>query len=463
MSQNVNVMLALQAPDGLAFGYVREASRTAMTFTVNANLQVGATMAWRMELKGYSETIMGRLTVTRAFPPASAGDWPRYDARVDEIPEEDLALLQVWMEDQEKGGSSRRMEKDPGRFVRDMFSEGMRCASAAQTKLVIDRMNERRLKREQMFKKKKAGIGGDFGLSAESRSTSSTASSEHARSRISAAFGDVGRRVAEAARPTERPAESPAPGGHAERPASLCGTPPPLPWAGVQPQEGATSYLADSIVAAALEAAELQSAAASCDALSTPEAPRSLDDEELLEDEDAPAALDALRPPDDEELLEDEDAPAALDALRPPDDEELLEDEDAPAALDALRPPDDEELLDDEECPAAPRAEALPALPAAAEEPLFSVDLAARPPVVRLRLTAATWGEQYQRYLRNNALFLAGVAVGARGLAVAVELTLPSGSQIRCAAQVVAALPSGTGLMLTLTRSDREQLTAEAG
>ena len=421
MSQNVNVMLALQAPDGLAFGYVREASRTAMTFTVNANLQVGATMAWRMELKGYSETIMGRLTVTRAFPPASAGDWPRYDARVDEIPEEDLALLQVWMEDQEKGGSSRRMEKDPGRFVRDMFSEGMRCASAAQTKLVIDRMNERRLKREQMFKKKKAGIGGDFGLSAESRSTSSTASSEHARSRISAAFGDVGRRVAEAARPTERPAESPAPGGHAERPASLCGTPPPLPWAGVQPQEGATSYLADSIVAAALEAAELQSAAASCDALSTPEAPRSLDDEELLEDEDAPAALDALRPPDDEELL------------------------------------------DDEECPAAPRAEALPALPAAAEEPLFSVDLAARPPVVRLRLTAATWGEQYQRYLRNNALFLAGVAVGARGLAVAVELTLPSGSQIRCAAQVVAALPSGTGLMLTLTRSDREQLTAEAG
>ncbi|MFH1466810.1 MAG: hypothetical protein ABIO70_20670, partial [Pseudomonadota bacterium] len=119
----------------------------------NNNLSAGMSFAWRMELKGYSETIMGRLTVTRAHPARSSSEWPRYEASIDDIPVEDGVLLKVWMEDQEKGGSSRRLEKDPERFIKDMFSEGMRGASSASTKLVIDRMNERRARRDALFKK----------------------------------------------------------------------------------------------------------------------------------------------------------------------------------------------------------------------------------------------------------------------------------------------------------------------
>ena len=149
----MNVMLAVQTPDGLAFGYVLDASPRHVVFTVNSNLSPGMSFAWRMELKGYSETIMGRLTVTRAHPPRTSSEWPRFEAMIDDIPEEDGVLLAVWMEDQEKGGSSRRLERDPDRFIKDMFSEGMRGASSAQTRLVIDRMNERRERRARLFKK----------------------------------------------------------------------------------------------------------------------------------------------------------------------------------------------------------------------------------------------------------------------------------------------------------------------
>ncbi len=243
MAERMNVMIALQTPDGLAFGYVLDASPRHVCFTVNNNLPVGTKFAWRMELKGYSETIMGQLTVTRGHPARSASDWPRYDADITEIPPEDGKLLQVWMEDQEKGGSSRRLEKDPSRFIKDMFSEGMSGASSAQTKLVIERMNERRARREQLFKKTKRGVGGDFGLSREgSTADSASVSKQAVRSRISAALGDFSRRTLAAPEPAQPPRIDPAP---AEQPA------PPRPTA---PEPAPLSAMDEDIIAAALQA-----------------------------------------------------------------------------------------------------------------------------------------------------------------------------------------------------------------
>ncbi len=247
MAERMNVMIALQTPDGLAFGYVLDASPRHVCFTVNNNLPVGTKFAWRMELKGYSETIMGQLTVTRGHPARSASDWPRYDADITEIPPEDGKLLQVWMEDQEKGGSSRRLEKDPSRFIKDMFSEGMSGASSAQTKLVIERMNERRARREQLFKKTKRGVGGDFGLSREgSTADSASVSKQAVRSRISAALGDFSRRTLAAPEPAQPPRIDPAP---AEQPA------PPRPKA---PEPAPLSAMDEEIIAAALQATGLQ-------------------------------------------------------------------------------------------------------------------------------------------------------------------------------------------------------------
>jgi len=434
MAPSLNVMIALQTPDGLAFGYVFEASRTHVAFTVQSQIPPGTTMAWRMELKGYTETIMGRLTVTQAEPARGAGEWPRYQARVDEIPDEDLALLSVWMEDQEKGGTSRRMEKDPDRFVKDMFSEGMRSASAAQTKLVIERMNERRLKREQMFRKKKSGIGGDFGLSRESADVPSSAAQGSARGRISAALADFTRRPLAPATPGPEPA---LPVSSASPPAS----PDPLPWGAHGGQEGAVSQLSEHVIAAALDAVGLQSDPRERRA-PTPAVPPP-----------TPAAKETRAGDEPEDALID-DGPE--DALIDDGPEDALIDDEPDDGLIDDGPQD--ELIDD-----GPEDGLIDDGPPAVAEPPVAVEREASPPRVRLRYDAAAYAEDYRRHLRTGGLFLAGMALGARGQAVAVEIRLPSGATLACDAQVVAALPSGTGLMLMLTRAERDLLAREVG
>jgi hypothetical protein len=262
MAEPINVMIALQTPDGLSFGYVFDASPRHVVFTCNNNLVAGMSFAWRMELKGYSETIMGRLTITRAHPARSSSEWPRYEAKIDEIPDEDGVLLKVWMEDQEKGGSSRRLEKDPERFIKDMFSEGMRGASSASTKLVIERMNERKARREALFKKTKRGVGGDFGLSVESTAAGrgSSVSSAEVRSRINAALGGFSRRKLDQPTPEPPPQADPPPATQTD----------PVEFARAYPtartDEGEApaprSRTTDEIIAAALQAAGIQGAPA---------------------------------------------------------------------------------------------------------------------------------------------------------------------------------------------------------
>ena len=146
------VMVALQTKDGLAFGYVEGLTDKGFTFEVNSNIAPGEELTFRMELKGYEETIMGLLRVTSGRK-GTVANWPVYQATILEIPKEDRALLEVWMEDQSKGGSSRRVERNPDDYVRDMFSQKMSGATTAATNLVIERMNERRARRDRLFKK----------------------------------------------------------------------------------------------------------------------------------------------------------------------------------------------------------------------------------------------------------------------------------------------------------------------
>lgn len=146
------VMVALQTKDGLAFGYVLEMADDQVSFEVNSNIAAGEEMAFRMELKGYEETVMGQLRVTGGRP-AGSGAWPVYFAKILSIPDADRALLSVWMEDQRDGGSSRRVERNPDEYVKDMFAKRMSGAATASTKLVIDRMNERKARRDRLFKK----------------------------------------------------------------------------------------------------------------------------------------------------------------------------------------------------------------------------------------------------------------------------------------------------------------------
>lgn len=146
------VMVALQTKDGLAFGYVSDLSGDEVSFEVNSNIQVGEELAFRMELKGYEETVMGKVRVTWGQPSRTA-NWPLYRGKIMDIPADDRVLLNVWIEDMRDGGSSRRVERNPDDYVRDMFAKKMSGASSAATNLVIERMNARRARRAELFKK----------------------------------------------------------------------------------------------------------------------------------------------------------------------------------------------------------------------------------------------------------------------------------------------------------------------
>jgi hypothetical protein len=154
MSQGTRVMVALQTKDGLAYGYINDLTGDDVAFEVQSNISPGEEMAFRMELKGYEETAMGMLRVTGGAP-GRGGNWPTYRAKIIDIPDADRALLTVWQEDMREGGSSRRVERNPDEYVKDMFAKKMSGASTASTNLVIERMNERRARRDQLFKKGK--------------------------------------------------------------------------------------------------------------------------------------------------------------------------------------------------------------------------------------------------------------------------------------------------------------------
>ncbi len=454
MAEAINVMIALQTPDGLAFGYVLDASPKHVTFTVNNNLAPGVSFAWRMELKGYSETIMGRLTVSRAYPARSSADWPRYDAKIDEIPPADGKLLAVWMEDQEKGGSSRRLEKDPDRFIKDMFSEGMRGASSASTKLVIERMNERTARREQLFKKKKRGVGGDFGLSRESAAAqSSSVSRIEVRSRISSALGGFSRRKLDEspATPAPPPAEPPrkeaSPPSRANPTAEATVGQAPAPIRGVDK----------------LPLGEMQARAHGDDDGLTGEAPASRTPEEIVAAALASVGLAPTSggPPaafeeQPEEPLEEVPVPPAAAAPEEPVAEAPMEPEE-PVAEAPMEP--EEPVAEEPEEPEEPVAEE----PEEPEEPEGIVfDHSCDPPLLVVRYPqAGSYVDDYRRHLKNGGLFLTGRQLGTRGQKFTVRLTTPAGTW-DCAAQVVAVMPAGTGLMLTLTRDQRAALAAAA-
>lgn len=423
MAEAINVMIALQTPDGLSFGYVLDASPRHVVFTCNNNLPPGVSFAWRMELKGYAETIMGRLTVTRAYPARTASEWPRYEGNIDDIPPEDGVLLKVWMEDQEKGGSSRRIEKDPARFIKDMFSEGMRGASSASTKLVIDRMNERRVRREALFKQTKRGVGGDFGLSVESKAAShgSSVSSAEVRSRITAALGGFSRRKLEEEPPPPAP-PLPPPDAPPPPPEAPAASPPitehdaperayPTASTGVGDAPAPRSKTTDEIIAAALHAAGLRS-----------------------DSEAHPTAA-----PD---LGQESSPPRPVPSPEPAPEANVGE------GFTPSRPVPNPEP--------APTTEPEP-------EPGMVFDPSSSPALLRIRYPqAGDYAEDYRRHLKNGGLFIKGQQIGARGDTLQVELIIP-GEPIACSAQVVAVMAAGTGLMLNLTKDQRAALAAAAG
>jgi len=105
-----------------------------------------------------------------------------------------------------------------------------------------------------------------------------------------------------------------------------------------------------------------------------------------------------------------------------------------------------------------------PAAPAApAEDPLVTVDLAARPPRVSVRWTgAATFRAAFARHLKAGALVVPAPGLDRSGLTVEIALAPPGGAEVSCPAQVSAVLPDGVGFALLLSAAQRRALAEAA-
>jgi hypothetical protein len=75
----------------------------------------------------------------------------------------------------------------------------------------------------------------------------------------------------------------------------------------------------------------------------------------------------------------------------------------------------------------------------------------------------STFLEDWRKHIKRSGLFIQEHVLGQRGAERSLELVLPSGRVLTCKAEIVAPMPSGTGLALKLRAAQLRVLQEEAG
>ena len=123
--------------------------------------------------------------------------------------------------------------------------------------------------------------------------------------------------------------------------------------------------------------------------------------------------------------------------------------------------------IPDDPIVAAPthRADAQAAAPAApaSSKPEILVSTRQGVECIQVRYpNAASYRQAWTEHIQRSGLFIDQQIPGQRGSRRKLELILPSGRSIECTAQIVAPMPSGTGLALQLQPSQIRILRDEA-
>jgi hypothetical protein len=180
MERSIQLMFAVQSPVGLRFGATLALDAARITFEMNVELNKGTVCPFRMELLGVETTVMGTIRIDRVLP-KRADALSRFVGRIMDMPESDREAFDGWRRDQATGGISRRMERDPD-AVRQHIVDHMRGATEAESRMVLDRMNQK-----SVYKRKTTDLveGDPFGLADEDVSRSDVGEHEGAEMRAS--------------------------------------------------------------------------------------------------------------------------------------------------------------------------------------------------------------------------------------------------------------------------------------
>jgi hypothetical protein len=97
-------------------------------------------------------------------------------------------------------------------------------------------------------------------------------------------------------------------------------------------------------------------------------------------------------------------------------------------------------------------------------DPMIEVHNASGNEVIRVEYTDhLSFQQDWRKHIKRSGLFIQEQVLGQRGAIKDIELVLPSGRVLKCNAEIVAPMPSGTGLALRLRPAQLRVLQEEAG
>jgi hypothetical protein len=357
----IRAMISVQSPGGLVFGSAKALEDDALSFEVDARLDIDKIVEFRLELPGLDETAMGTLRTIRTRKQVTGAEL--FTARIASIHDDDREIFEVWRAAVLRGTRamthSRHANTDAW-----LASSSMQGSTASERAHAVANQEERR-RRRLMRARQIASL--------------------HKRSWPDPTDTDG---AAAATREVWRPSLAPT---SVSRPPPVRSSAPSMERPGAPAEDGPDISTPRSAIAAALRSR---------------------------------LGIGGAEPPP---------APTSSEAAEGASSGEVK----APHLGTAAAP--------------TPPKPPVPIGPEPAIE--------AGPGTVALTYwTEAKFREDYTRNLRLAGMFVPRRDLGARGQKVAFRVTLPSGTTLACAAEIVMVNATGSGLYLVLDAAQKDAL-----
>lgn len=111
LPRSLTATLSVQSRGGLVFGSATQIDGSNLTFELEAQMEVGDNVEWRMELSGLDDTAMGRMRIVSRR--ADAGYPVRWVGAIMSVSPDDSAVFEVWRRGVEAGTRAFTVSKRP--------------------------------------------------------------------------------------------------------------------------------------------------------------------------------------------------------------------------------------------------------------------------------------------------------------------------------------------------------------
>ncbi len=140
MKVTLQCSVALKHHEGVAFGSALWMDGDRIQFEANARIKDGEICEMRMELRGYKETVYGRVRIGKMI--RRGGEATLFLGQITQLDGEDKERLDRWVKDLEAGGTAL----DPTRAIEEDLAEREMGGSATAEEIdaVLERIDERR-------------------------------------------------------------------------------------------------------------------------------------------------------------------------------------------------------------------------------------------------------------------------------------------------------------------------------